>query len=272
MEQFVYFGHDTFDASMNMAIDDVLRNMSAQRSQCFVRFYDFERPALILALVEHPSDIIAANGYDITRRTSNGSVILCDERTLSYSIIVPRGIYNITTMHSKFGARIGKSLKEYINHDAISIGEHFSVRIDGRTIAGHGQYAGHSMLYHGILALQPWDMKKIAESIRLRNGEYEFIQSLPSVADYVEGMDKHALVSKLLAGITDEKYETISPELRNDIIRNASQIAPFYRSEDWIQFGPYHDRPDARHLLERRSGLGFCFADFLTPEQEKTNI
>src|SRR3989338_4241094 len=170
MENFVYFGYDKFDAFMNMAIDDTIRNLSEKTQQSFVRFYDFERPSLILAYVEHPSDVIAghADGYDITRRLSNGSVILCDERTLAYSIVAPRNRYDLTTMHETFGARIGRSIKELIRQDEVAIGEHFSVRVNNRTIAGHGQRAGPSVLYHGVLAVRPWDMKKIAASIRLR--------------------------------------------------------------------------------------------------------
>lgn len=274
MENFVYFGYDRFDAYLNMALDEVMMSVAAKDCKSFVRFYDFNRPALILAYVEHYSDVIAetADGYDITRRLSNGSVILCDDNTLAYSVAVPKNIHrNPTEMHRVFGSRIGQSLKAYMNTDEVSIGEHFSVRVNNQTIAGHGQKFGTAILYHGVLAVYPWDMKRIM-AIRLREGEYEFIQSLPSVAEYVEDVKKEELVQRLLSGITNGNYEAIDPEKKAQITSDASQRASFYRHEDWIKFGPYHDREHLRQLLLKKSGLGFCFADFLTPERVKDKV
>jgi lipoate-protein ligase A len=273
MENFIFFGYDKFNAYLNLAIDEILFENAHKNGNTYVRLYEFEKPALILAYVEHRSDIILDNSdkYDITRRRSNGSVILCDENTLAYSITAPKEAYkDLTNMHNTFGKRIGMSLKEYSGFDDIRVGEHFSVRIGDKTVAGNGQRMGKSIQYHGVLAFAPWDMEKVCEGIALREGEYEFVKSLPGLTDIKSDANMQEFANNLLDSMTQGNFEIIGKKERDEIIEKANHRSNFYRSPQWINCGPHFEIPGSEDKLDK--GLGFCFADFIEVERHINKI
>ncbi len=265
---FVYLGYDKFDAATNMAIDEAALNAAERYQKSFIRFYDFDRPAVILSHRESKDDIDIAKcrelGVDISRRLSHGSVILCDTNVLAYSIASP--FYTPDSAHSYFARRIAGVLKD-AGVENVGIGNHFSVRINGGTVAGHGQRwkMGRSLLYHGVMAVEPWNTELINAVIKLRpphsegaKSEYELVGELPAVAHYVK-IDKKTIASRMLESVTDGQYET----------HHVSELYPEaghlhrskYTNDSWIYDGIADN--EKSHIM---GGLGFCFIDIISPE------
>lgn len=278
--RFAYFGYDKFDAYMNMAIDEALLSLPKKN---YIRFYDFERPSLILAYVQHPDDVIweNVNGFDVTRRLSQGGVIMCSESTLCYSITVPKKYFDFSKTHATFGSRVAHVLKKYAGENDVDVGEHFSVRIGGKTVIGNGQRSrGDMILYHGTIALDPWDLDALSKTIRMDKEEAEFVRSLPCIRNYSKStasfgrqsaFAKYELVKALLSGMTENSYSPISDSERNRILVAAGDLARKYRDPKWVNLGPYSDRGEA-HREKLMKGWGFCFSDLKSPEPIRRKI
>lgn len=274
--EFVYFGHDVLDAYVNAALDEIMLDLTAATKKGYLRFHEYKRAALILAYVQHPSDIIIENsdGFDLTRRITQGGVMLGDANALYFSLTVPTSDYDLTTAHRTFGGRAAEVLKEYVKKDEVHLGKHFSVRINGRTIIGSGQRATKdAVLYHGAIAVMPWNMQKIASTITMDNEEKIFVENLPSLQYYSPGVKKEDLAQRLLTQFTGGSYTPIEPDEKERILELAKELgAKKYRSPEWIEFGPYYDRKDesSKNLLLK--GWGFCFADVKSPEPLEKQI
>lgn len=85
------FGYGRYSAQMNMAIDEALFSLSCASKKFFVRFYDFSRPSVILAVFDSPNNFVgdSNDSIDITRRITSGKPIYIDDNALAYCITGP---------------------------------------------------------------------------------------------------------------------------------------------------------------------------------------
>lgn len=252
----------TYDAATNLALDEVMLDRAADGDRT-VRVYGFERPSVILARNESPADVREwRDGVDYTRRDTGGSVIYCDDNALFYSVAAPAdGAFPERLHRDHYGPRIARALADAgVPEDRLGVGEHFSVRIDGGTVSGNSQrLADGAVLYHGVLAVEPWDTDHLAELVRLRerDGERErdFIAGLPGVADHAPGSPdevadrvERALVERLTGGAYGERPLDGALEAAEEIADEK------YRSDGWVR--------DARGTEGLKEDQGFCFVDW----------
>lgn len=253
----LYLGE--YDAATNLAFDELLLEKASRQGQKSMRIYDFEDPAVILARNEHPEDIKEwRNDVEYTRRDSGGSVIYCDENAIYYSIAVPadRDDFPEELHRDFFGSRIAEALASAgVPEEKLGVGEHFSVRIDNKTVSGNSQRKkGDALLYHGIIAYESWDADFLDEIIQLREKEEElereFIESLPGLTDYTDS-SRDEVVDQLINSFTEGAYEV--SELNDEELERLNELSQRYRDEDWIKGN------DAASL---NNGQGFCFVDW----------
>ena len=253
--KFIYLGHHVKDAYSNMATDSMMLKTTQETGETYLRFYDFENPSLVLAWREHPSDILQREDIDVTRRVTEGSVILCDNRTLSYSITSSKKHGDNTfsgpeNAHSYFGGIVsGVFGKLGISTE---VGKRYYLRVDGKPILGHGQYwTRNGILYHGIIPFEPWDIDLISRTIKLRDGEAEMIQKLPYMSQF--GVSKQDFIQTFLETV---EYENGS--IPDDISNETAK----FKDEGWIE----RAERDGIGISSLETNEGFCFIDLKNPE------
>ena len=200
--RFIYFGFDRFSAAKNMAIDEALEKQSSEAKNAYIRFYDFEKPSVILSYSDSKrclrSEAFDEKSIEISRRQSGGKPIYVDDNVLAYSIISPLSDSNkefesTTRIHHYFGSRIIKAINAFTNigSDRVSLGNVYSIRIDGRPIAGHAQShtLSRSFFYHGVLAIGKWDAERINKFLDIRREDYDDLKSSPCIRDLLESKD-----------------------------------------------------------------------------------
>ena len=264
----------SYDAATNLAIDDLMLEKAAETGEAYLRIYDFDDPAVILARNEHVDDIKEfRETHDYTRRDTGGSVIYCNENAIFYSVTIPAGTkdYPENLHREYFGPRIAEALSDLgVDDSKLGVGEHFSVRINNGTVSGNSQRKKkNAVMYHGVLAIEPWDTDELDDLIRLREKETqtekEFIDSLPGVVNHVDHSAeeaKKAAKRLLIDKFTEEDY--VEKSLDNEEwkrIRNRAESR--YMDEDWIQTA------NGNKSLDRDQG--FCFVDWTDEWSEEVD-
>lgn len=251
----------TYDAATNLAVDELMLD-KAKRGERSLRIYGFERPSVILARNESYSDVkTEEDGVEYTRRDTGGSVIYCDDSAVFYSVAMPVEDEFPEHVHREvLGPRIAEALVDAgVPADRVGIGEHFSVRIDGRTVSGNSQRkAGGGLLYQGLIAVEPWDEDRIDELISLRERgqhEREFIASLPGVVEYLDvgPADARTAVRDALRGSFtrgDYREEELSGDEKE---RAEALVDDKYGTEAWLK---------GEEMDGLKEDQGFCFVDW----------
>lgn len=264
----------SYDAATNLAIDDLMLEKAAETGEAYLRIYDFDDPAVILARNEHVDDIKEfRETHDYTRRDTGGSVIYCNENAIFYSVTIPAGTndYPENLHREYFGPRIAEALSDLgVDDSKLGVGEHFSVRINNGTVSGNSQRKKKdAVMYHGVLAIEPWDTDELDDLIRLREKETqtekEFIDSLPGVVNHVDHsaeQAKKAAKRLLIDKFTEEDYVEKSLDSEEwQRIRNRAESR--YMDEDWIQTA------NGNNSLDRDQG--FCFVDWTDEWSEEVD-
>ncbi len=239
-----FFGYDTFDAAKNMAIDEVLMNLAALQNRFFIRFYNVDKPSIILGKSDHASLIKTKerDTYGITRRITGGRPIYLDENTLQYSISGPlddpkRHFAHINLLHKALGPILADSIREIIGADhEITLGRTSSVRIDGKPIAGHGQAtrrneenAKDSFLYHGVIVINPWNLEIVDRILQISKEDYNEMRGLPSLS-YLAGNHlstenyKGLLLARMVKKLPEQGFGRIQDAEKAKIISEAEKL------------------------------------------------
>ena len=235
-----------YSAAVNMALDEYILERSAETGEAFLRVYGFEKPAFVPS--RHTSveeiDSAVSNGYDFTRRETNGSTIPCLENGLAYSVAYPVNEFPDTVFEDRAGPALKDALTAAgvseedldvcLEHDAIRYGgmETPEGVAQGKTIAGSSLWRnGGSVMSHGVVAVEPWDAEFLEQNMALRDGEKAFIQDLPSVNETGHGSEE--LSSALVESFTDGEHVPFEPD-SSEVSRLLEEK---YRNFDWISEG-----------------------------------
>lgn len=260
----LYLGE--YDAATNLAFDDLLLEKASEEGRKSIRFYDFEDPAVILARSEHPDDVLEwRQDIDYTRRDSGGSVIYCDDNALYYSVVIPADSEDFPeTLHRDyFGPKIAEALSEAgVPEEFLGVGEHFSVRINGKTVSGNSQRKKKdAVLYHGVLAYEPWDVELLDDLIDLREkdgeSEKEFIESLPGVSEH-SSSTKDEIRDYMIQAFTGGDYEEV--ELDYSEMERIYDIREKYYGKEWVM---------GVNESSLKHNQGFCFVDWTDEWEEE---
>lgn len=256
------------DVYFSMALDEALLKTADKGP--ILRFYEINPPALILGCYQSLDDAIPVNckarGIDLTRRLSVGSAMFCDSDVVAYSIIDvwDDKIPDIVAVHKeRHGPRIIQAI-EKLGVAGLKLGNHFSIRIDGRILAGHGQcwksFDGRQhYLYQGVIPLRPWPVDKISQVLRLRDQfrEGDYLRNLPALSHYAN-VNRGQVVDSMIQAITGGDYQCLP--LDRSVEDEARRLAvKFQNDAGWLS------RSDLKpECLER--GQGFCFSLFIEEE------
>lgn len=228
----VNFGYGVYNAAMNMAIDEALFLKTIETGGYFLRFYDFDKPSVILAVSDHPDSINNAGigNIGISRRKSGGDPIYLDDvGTFSYSICGrfdsehSFGFEFKEFVHANLGNIVADSIKSIVSEtNSVDIGKHNSVRLNGMPIAGHAQKLekNSAFLYQGVLAIDNWNADRIRNALRICDEDYDALKHLPSIRQAAKNSRKSS---------HDYKIEFMKAML--DRISDATEITEVDNSE-----------------------------------------
>lgn len=242
-----------YGAAENMAKDERILELAASEQVPYLRLYGFEQPAFVPSRRTSLEDVRPAldSGFEVTRRNTNGSTIPCLENGLAYSVAYPTDDFPDTVFEEKVAPALIEGL-EYAGLDEVSSSvKHESIRYgdrstpgeaaQGKTLVGSSSWrTDGAVLSHGVIAVEPWDAEFLDESMVLRPGEKEFIETLPSVES--TGGIQDDLIYGLLEGFTEGKYSG------TDISDIDALLEDKYRDDEWIDFGSV-------------DGRGHCFVE-----------
>lgn len=246
--QIVNFGWDKLDSAKNMAVDEVLLERAGKEGRFFIRFYDFQKPAVVLA-ANNPADLIKNrnDGFEITRRKSGGWPIYVDKNALSYSITGPLKTGHDapigTVLHKSLGMLLADTIKEMIGEGhEVTLGDMSGIRVDGTPIAGHSHdlRLNHSFLYHGVIVIDKWDCEAIEKALFLREQDVKSIKELPNMSKLIRNRKdrweiKVDLIDGIISRLPKENLTGISDEQKMQILKEAQVLADSqYKREDWI--------------------------------------
>ncbi|MGC8587049.1 MAG: lipoate--protein ligase family protein [Candidatus Micrarchaeia archaeon] len=242
-----YFGYDTLSAADNMAIDELLEEKAGATGNLYLRFYDTPKNAIVLSISDHMK-VIARDTSDaeLSRRISGGKPIFLGKGTLSYSIEGPLSVLgskqtrfgNPNAIHQMLGPHLAEALRRVagLSSDRLTLGEVYSINIDGKPVAGHAQHINaSSFIYHGVMAIEKWDAEYISERLRLREGDYEKLDSLPYIKQFVNGSTE-----SLKQNIIDSMKQTfeivpMNQAERSEIMQRSEKLAAEkYSSSGWV--------------------------------------
>jgi lipoate-protein ligase A len=272
-----YFGYDKMSAGKNMAVDEVLKERADKEEKFFLRFYDVERPSVILSRHDHHSVIKEGAGdFDFCRRISGGGPIYLDNNTFQYSFTGPlrdgdpvsQDPYALQYIHKGLGSILADVINGVFGEKQdIILGRSSSVRIWNRPIAAHGQSIKprHSFLYHGVIVVYPWDMEKLGRLLNMTVEDHKEISTLPNIKDIADDgkgrrFYKDELCRSFLKKLPKERLGAISQAEKN-IVLNDSELLyeAYYANEEYI----YDDNP----ALSRNSRFCILYND--EPRTEK---
>lgn len=261
--QLKIFGNGKYDAAMNMAIDEAMMRLSDQNGTFMLRTYEFIKPSVVLSFSDSTQNILSQSDIDVTRRISAGKPIYIDKNVLAYSITGPMHSpygFSPTDLHKVLGSIISDSIERTVKCDIrLSLGNAYSIRYLGLPIVGNGQHIGkmHSFLYHGVIALGPWDHDNIRKVLRINDSDLQTMQQLPSISQIGNyKKDIQIYRSELCANIIDvateyfKTYSVVCDQNKSKIIEDAKIIAEQkYKANEWIARTDIPLRVDSRFCL-----------------------
>ncbi|MCL4383289.1 hypothetical protein M1278_01480 [Candidatus Marsarchaeota archaeon] len=256
----VYFGFDEFNAPKNMAIDEVLKKDAEITGNTYIRFYDFKKPSIILSYSDSREclrkEAFNEPSIEITRRSSGGKPIYIDNNILAYSIIGSLNKSNkefesTAKVHKFFGSHIINAINNITKFDIkrINLGDVYSIRIDGKPIAGHAQFPtlSRSFFYHGVLAIGKWDAENINKFLNITKQDYENLKLAPCIKDLFKdnankinineiSAIKIKLADLILKFISNNNYKNIEKNKKASIIKEAELLVKIkYSKPTWLE-------------------------------------
>ena len=261
----IYLGNSKNNVFENMAIDEALMEIAEKENKFFFRTYDFNKDSIILASSDSPNNIkVIDKNIEVTRRISGGKPIYIDKNVFSYSFIGPLNknseLQNGDDIHKFFGSMILNAIKEIsTSENNIELGKAYAIKVNNKPIAGHGQHIGrtHAFLYHGVMAIGPWDADKINRYLKLIRSDYEYLKDLPSINKIakIQKMDneyyKNEITRRIVKTLNHhfKSVETISDiDKKNlEILKNIK--VEKYKSESWKNRTDIALKEDSRFCL-----------------------
>jgi len=252
-----------YDVATSLAIDDFLFRKAVEEEHQSLRIYGFDPPSLIMGRATPWEDIKTANGYQVGRRRSGGSTILCgsladdeDPNTVAYTVARPAG--DGRGFEELFGDYIVRALSSVgIDEDLLEIPEEYSyhVALEGKDIAGNALFKGarsssgketqaRPQILQGVIPIEGWDAEQVDEAIRLRQYreelEKEAIDDLPAVEEYLDEHPVQAVRERVIDELIEAFAggEAIWESLDEDVWSEVRAIRDDrYSRRTWIEEG-----------------------------------
>ncbi len=195
MYDYTYLGHHTFDAGLNLAIEEALYHRASKESRAFLRFYSFPRDAVVYGYAQQ-TDILLNGNLEYARRMTGGTHVQVGLNTLAYSVIVPNpneifGELQTEKMRAYYAERVAGALDELGLHNIEVDNDASTINFDNKVVASHAMFWGiKSAVFHGIVIINPYDVELMKRNIRLgyreingrRYTEYSALKNIPALS------------------------------------------------------------------------------------------
>lgn len=266
----VYLGSHIFSAAMNMSIDEALMLKSAQSKSFYLRFYEFERPAIVLSKWDHHSAIKEKDGVDVCRRMSGGRPLYIDGNMLAYTLTGPISDFNenlagsVDRVHREIGPMLARTISEMIGKEhEVTLGGSSSIRVDNRRIVGNAYEMGHvdlsakntAFMYQGIIVTAPWNVRKISNLLNLTGSDLEKISSLPNLMELCgskRSLEEHKqqVIDGFVREFPKENFGSISASEWTEVMKSANSLyKERYSQDSWTYNDDIKPRNDVRFCI-----------------------
>ena len=160
--QFRLIEQQTYNASMNMAIDEAIYESVASNKQLpTIRFYKWKNNSISLGAFQNQNEInlneCRKNNVEVVRRTTGGRAVYHDKVDFTYSVVAPIKIFNdsVSAAYMEICLWIITSLKDL--GIKAKLENKNDIIVDGRKISGNaaklmekGVYLQHGTLVYDI--------------------------------------------------------------------------------------------------------------------------
>ncbi|MBI4018692.1 MAG: lipoate--protein ligase family protein [Candidatus Aenigmarchaeota archaeon] len=283
MFDYEYWGNSAFPATVNMALEEFMLKRAAETGKAMARFYSFPRDTVVLGYAQ-AHDALKTRAINVVRRATGGSHVQTGPNILAYSFAAPRhGFSGIEDLRSYYAGCIERAFVNLGIKNAEADNKASSVNIDGRLAAAHATIWGvDSGLIHGLIAVDPYDMQKLAQSIRLNTriihgkvySEYDAIRNMPTISLLLPELAKAAprrtealkiiIGNAILEEVSEGKHENKSVDER--IIAAAYPLLEKrYGAQPWTnERTPVFSEDEIQEIPGEeingplKKGLGYC--------------
>ncbi len=247
-----FLGYGVYSAAMNMAMDEAMAAESASTGNSFLRFYDFERPSIILCEFDSIDCLRLDNidGIDITRRKSGGRPLYLSDNSISYSVSMhldnaDSWANSLHEVHMKFGGLVADAIAKVagIDRNELTLPRTSSIRFKGRSLAGHAQHLspGKSLLYQGLIVIEPWDVQAIDRMWHLEREDLDMIAELPSIRSIARRQlgssdeIKRELIEAITASLSHGNLVGTEKREKDSLLESAETLAKeTYANNGWV--------------------------------------
>ncbi len=247
----VLVGYGKYGAAQNAAMDEAMLILAERTKKIFIRFCDYNGPALVYASSDHADAIRRdnLNGVEVTRRESGGDPIYLDGKTFSYSIAggfeddIVIDLDRKTKIDKYFGGKIVDSIRFMVaDPSRVTAGEHHRIDIDGEPVAGHALKTPlRAFLYEGVVAIERWDAEEIRKLIRLSDDDYERLKRLPNIKENAKLKDqtveqlKGLFMDQVIFRVCGRDVEHITHSDMEEILKiSRGLIVEKYGNPEWV--------------------------------------
>ncbi|MBS3054264.1 MAG: lipoate--protein ligase family protein [Candidatus Aenigmarchaeota archaeon] len=201
MFDYEYWGNRPFSGAVNMALEEFMLKRAAETGKAMARFYSFPQDTVVLGYAQ-ATDALKTKRINVVRRATGGSHVQTGPNILAYSFAAPRhGFSGIEDLRRHYAGCIEKAFADLGIENAEADNKASCINVNGKLAAAHATIWGvGSGLIHGLLAIDPYDMEKLAQRItlgtRVINGkvysEYDAIRNMPTIASLLPELAKAA--------------------------------------------------------------------------------
>jgi lipoate-protein ligase A len=225
-----------FPGALNMAIDSLMAEWSANMNSVLFRFYGWKRPTVSLGRFQKEDGINVPDWIDVVRRPSGGRALL-HHREITYCLAVPKkinfGKLSVLEFHRLVHSLIRDALVEAGLHAELSserrgntalcfdAPSRYEIVINGVKVVGSAQFrTAESIVEHGSIVL-----KQDIDLLKTIFGED--VPPLKGILDLYD-VDVKALEERILAQFEKVFGTSRKIQLDGSMLKEARERSPLY--------------------------------------------
>lgn len=213
-----YWGNGSFNAKVNMALEEYLLRRATQ-GKAQARFWTFSKDSVVLGYAQATDAVLKQdNSFDTVRRITGGSHVQTGKNIFAYTFAVPRdgSFRTFEDMRAYYADIVASGLMDLGIENVVVDNQASSVNVDDKVFAAHAIIWGvESALIHGLIVMNPYNMEKLAQRVVLKERkignktytEYNALKNIPTFSQFLPTPSR-----------LDEEKRTRSLEMRLQIL------------------------------------------------------
>lgn len=285
MFDYEYWGNAAFSGQINMALEEYMLKRAAETKKAMIRLYSFPEDTIVLGYAQATDALKSGNDANVVRRATGGSHVQTGKNIMAYSFVAPRNgsFSHFEDMRKFYAEHMASAFQKLGIEDVEADNKASTININSKVAAAHAMIWGiGSALLHGLIAIDPYDMEKLAERIFLGTrviggkiySDYDAIRNMPAIATILPNLAKNAktrreAVKKILAEailheVTKGKHE--NKAVTESIIRESYPLLEKrYGKEAWTStHNPVFTKEEIEEIPgeeldgKLKENLGYC--------------